>query len=235
MKAFSCIPDDDFGTLFLVRNARAGRMIYRLVDNGLRITLPPHVGVKTALDGLETLRERLKDRKVEKSLSTPFGFGYCIDTPFFRLTMEPAGGTRFLLSGHDAQYTIGCPRDTDFSSPRVKDMLRKAIATRLRKRAMEVLPQRVAEIARRYGWKYESVRITTAQTRWGSCDMRGRIMLSCYVLLLPIHLADYVIKHELAHLKEMNHSPAFWSVLDSMTDGYSKQLREELKQHRCEI
>ena len=52
-------------------------------------------------------------------------------------------------------------------------------------------------------------------------------------MLLPAHLADYVILHELAHTKEMNHSPAFYALLDSFTEGQARKLREELKHFRC--
>lgn len=67
----------------------------------------------------------------------------------------------------------------------------------------------------------------------GKLFLGKTISLSCYLMLLPAHLADYVILHELAHTKEMNHSPAFYALLDSFTEGQARKLREELKHFRC--
>ena len=67
-------------------------------------------------------------------------------------------------------------------------------------------------------------------TRWGSCSGLGNINLSLWLMLAPTHLVDYVIKHELAHLNEMNHGPRFWKELDAMTEGQAKMLAREIRQ-----
>ena len=74
-------------------------------------------------------------------------------------------------------------------------------------------------MAERFGLTYRKVRITGARSRWGSCTSAKTISLSCYLMLVPSHLIDYVILHELAHTREMNHGPRFWELLDSMTAG----------------
>ena len=72
------------------------------------------------------------------------------------------------------------------------------------------------------------IRLTTAKTRWGSCTSRGTVRLNLKLIRLPQYLIDYVVVHELAHLREMNHSAAFWAVVGSACPDYLK-LRRELK------
>ena len=75
-----------------------------------------------------------------------------------------------------------------------------------------------------------ALRDTTS--RWGSCSATGSINLSCYLMLLPPHLMDYVLLHELTHTREMNHGPKFWEILDGLTEGKAHKLRAELRNFR---
>ena len=77
------------------------------------------------------------------------------------------------------------------------------------------------------------MKINASTGRWGSCSARGDINLSLHLMLLPLHLIDYVLLHELCHTREMNHGPRFWALLDRMTDGKARALCEELKSFRC--
>ena len=87
----------------------------------------------------------------------------------------------------------------------------------------------------RHGLPYERVKINSSSGRWGSCSARRNINLSYFLLLLPAHLIDYVLLHELAHTVEMNHGERFWALLNKLTDGKAEALRTELRQYRTEI
>ncbi len=104
---------------------------------------------------------------------------------------------------------------------------------KLRKKAREYLPFRLKFLADSHGFNYTSIRISKSRTRWGSCSSKKTINLSFYLMLLPEHLADYVLLHELCHTVYMNHGPEFWKLLDSLTEGRAKQLRKELRS--CQI
>jgi len=101
--------------------------------------------------------------------------------------------------------------------------------TALRRRAQSVLPFQLAKLAELYGFKYTGVNIRKSRSRWGSCSSKGTINLSFYLLLLPEHLIEYVLLHELCHTVEMNHSPAFWALLDRCTQNKAKELRKEIR------
>lgn len=72
------------------------------------------------------------------------------------------------------------------------------------------------------------IKLTSARTQWGSCTSQGVVRLNWQLVTMPLHLIDYVVVHELAHLQEMNHSAAFWSVVASVCPDYAK-MRGELR------
>jgi predicted metal-dependent hydrolase len=74
----------------------------------------------------------------------------------------------------------------------------------------------------------QSVKLSEAKTQWGSCTAQGSIRLHVHLIKLPPRLIDYVVVHELAHLRELNHSAAFWQLVESVCPDYTI-LRSELK------
>ncbi|MDR0540592.1 MAG: M48 family metallopeptidase [Dysgonamonadaceae bacterium] len=101
----------------------------------------------------------------------------------------------------------------------------------VRIRAKQYLPAELQRLARLHGFHYSRVKIRKSKTRWGSCSSKGIINLSFYLMLLPLHLIEYVLLHELCHTVEMNHSAAFWSLLDRHTQRPAKDLRKELRNY----
>ena len=90
----------------------------------------------------------------------------------------------------------------------------------LRAKAKAILPQRVAELASQHGLKYGKVSIRASRTKWGSCSAVGNISLSLYLMILPEHLRDYVILHELVHLKVPNHGKDFVAMMNQYMPGW---------------
>ncbi len=79
-----------------------------------------------------------------------------------------------------------------------------------------------------YKFDYNRVAIRDQQTRWGSCSAKKNLNFNYRIALLPDRLADYVVAHELCHLRELNHSPRFWNLLSLSLPDY-KFLRHELR------
>lgn len=79
-----------------------------------------------------------------------------------------------------------------------------------------------------YGFNYNQVRIKLVSTRWGSCSSKKNLNFNYQILFLPEHLQDYIIVHELCHLKELNHSARFWSLVEQTIPNY-RQCVSELK------
>ncbi|MGW8315127.1 MAG: M48 family metallopeptidase [Bacteroidales bacterium] len=95
--------------------------------------------------------------------------------------------------------------------------------------AKSYLPQRVQFLAALHGFTYSRVRIRRMRSRWGSCNHHQGINLNSWLMMLPDHLSDYVILHELVHTRHPHHGPEFWNALDEVTGGNSKKLRKELR------
>lgn len=98
----------------------------------------------------------------------------------------------------------------------------------LRESARELFLTRLAHYAALLGVAMPRLTLSAARTRWGSCSLQTGIRLNWRLIHFPLHVIDYVVAHELAHLREMNHSPRFWSVVGSLYPDY-RVARDELK------
>ena len=102
---------------------------------------------------------------------------------------------------------------------------------KMREKARAELPPRLLELAREHGFRVNGVRVKHNRSNWGSCSVRGNINLNINLVRLPAELRDYVLLHELCHLRYMNHGKEFHALLESVCPGHLK-LRRELKKWR---
>lgn len=110
----------------------------------------------------------------------------------------------------------------------------KAAERALKKEAEALLPQRLEEIAHRHGFNYNQLVIKRMTSRWGSCNSDKRITLNYFLLQLPWELIDYVIIHELAHTRQLNHSPKFWAEVGRIINE-PKKLQKTVRQYKTMI
>ncbi len=85
-----------------------------------------------------------------------------------------------------------------------------------------------------YKFKFKNISIRNQSTRWGSCSRKGNLNFNYKLVLLEPKLADYIIVHELCHIKEFNHSPNFWKLVGETIPDYL-QLRKELQKNRISL
>lgn len=100
----------------------------------------------------------------------------------------------------------------------------------LKEQMRREFPERVERFARIMGVSYERIGIRCQKTKWGSCSKRGSLNFNCLLMLAPRHIQDYIIVHELSHLRHMDHSAAFWNEVASTMPDYKiceKWLKEE--------
>lgn len=89
-----------------------------------------------------------------------------------------------------------------------------------KEQAKIIIEERVDFYSKKMNLKYNSIKINSAKTRWGSCSIRKTLNFSYRIIMAPIEVIDYVIVHELAHTKEMNHQKKFWNIVISIMPNY---------------
>ncbi len=203
----------------------------RTKPDGLHVTVPPYSLLSEVLKAIEPYREKLL-ASFEAAEPQRVDADFRISTPCFRLRLERGAQSHFALSFRNDEVVLLYPDGTDFSRKEVQQLLRNGIVRAMKRKAAELLPPVLEMYASKYALRYKKVKITGAKSRWGSCSGAGTISLSCYLVLLPPHLVDYVLLHELTHTVEMNHGLRFWEKLNSMTEGQALQLRSELRNFR---
>jgi predicted metal-dependent hydrolase len=125
---------------------------------------------------------------------------------------------------------LGIPKEftSNIESSEVQDIIKTFIIKVYTKEAKEILPIRVCELADKHKFNFNKLTCRNNKSRWGSCSWGNNISLNIHLMRLPAHLIDYVILHELCHIKEKNHSESFWKHLETVCPN-SKQYRKEMK------
>jgi predicted metal-dependent hydrolase len=130
--------------------------------------------------------------------------------------------TRLVARGAKREVWVALPAEAD------EQQVRDAVQAWLQAEARRVLGERLALLAGRIDIKPKSWTISSARSQWGSCTQDGRIRLSWRLVHFALPVIDYVVAHELAHLKELNHSPRFWSAVAALLPGF-EAARDEIK------
>ncbi|VVE03334.1 M48 family metallopeptidase [Pandoraea fibrosis] len=113
------------------------------------------------------------------------------------------------------------------------EQMRDRVQGWLQQEARKLFTTRLEVYGERLGVRYTALGLSSASTRWGSCSADGRIRLNWRLIHFPLGVIDYVVAHELAHLKEMNHGPRFWQAVASIFPEF-EAARDTLKSHAPE-
>lgn len=203
---------------------------------GVRLSVPWHVSYSTALKFLESkiewVAEALKRQKekAEKREKLPTD-GQIIETQVGTIIFRPLNseGAPAVSTKGIKVKTTGIVREIHFENYVSTEELRKTVAKILKKDATAILPLRLASLAALHGFTYGRLALRNNVSNWGSCSAKRNINLNIHLIRLPQELSDYVILHELAHLKHRNHGPEFHRLLDSLCNGREKELSRQLR------
>ena len=209
--------------LLMVHHPRARRYLLRLRSDGTaRVTIPRNGSIRAARD--------FATRNV----------GW-LEQQFQRLAARPKIpdtwnlGTEILFRGELVRIEPDNYGSIHFGTERmnVSDEqadLRPAIQNHLRGLASQELPSRVMELAALHGVNVSRITVRNQKSRWGSCSRRETISLNWRLIQTPEFVRDYIILHELAHRRQMNHSEKFWLEVERLFPDYL-QAERWLKQH----
>ncbi len=218
-----------YGDIKITINPRARNIILRARAGIIEVTLPPRARRADLLKALDKYGEKLL-ADCRNNMPATITADYKIEYENFSFMLSAGSDvSRYMMRYDGSRTTLYYPEKTDFSDAETQNFLRRVRVAALQRVAKEHLPQRLKMLAAKYGFSFGTVSLRDSRTRWGSCSSGGNISLSIYLQLLPTHLADYVILHELCHTVEMNHSASFWALMDKVTNGKAKLLRKELR------
>lgn len=205
--------------VILRKSARAKRISLRVsrLDGRVTLTMPRHTSEREALEFAYQKQDWLRRNVGRRPEVTPIEIG---GTVLFEGTDVPivTGPVRTakMINGE-----IVVPDDPARVVPRIAAFMK----TRARNRLREASDFYAAQIGKTYG----RITIRDTRSRWGSCSSAGDLMYSWRLIMAPPEVLDYVAAHEVAHLKEMNHSPAFWVIVERLDPSYrpkKKWLRD---------
>ena len=101
--------------------------------------------------------------------------------------------------------------------------------------AQDELFSRLEYFSKKHRLPYNRAAFRCQKTKWGSCSSRNNISLNINIAFLPVHLQDYILLHELCHIRHKNHGKKFWTELDTYCGGQAKGYAKELKTHRIRM
>lgn len=190
-------------------NRKARRYLLRIRPDGtLRVTIPRHGNRKEAMDFVARQNEWIiKNRArvlARQQTVQPITNGSFI---WYRGEKIP-----LQIYSHSSCHTLHFG-DQMASSSSAKDDWKPVIHLHLRKLATKEFASRAQSLARQHGLEVKRVSVRDQKSRWGSCSMRKTVSLNWRLIQAPPFVLDYVIVHELMHLKEMNHSARFWKLV----------------------
>lgn len=216
---------------------RSSRAVFR--DDAIVIRLAKNLPPRIAQEHIASLTRRMQRlalREGEKRRIDPFrpllegaprltvtlGSGAL-------LTVERLEGTRKSLQQHGDVWTLRAPADAD------KRMLHRLLWKALGKRHLQEMHDRVTGLNEgTFRFPLHAVRLKHTKTQWGSCGARGQICLNTALLFVPPRLLDYVIIHELAHLRHRNHGARFWGAVAAVCPAFREAVKE-LRSYRIVV
>lgn len=216
------LPGEPPVPLILRRSGRARRISLRIssLDGRVTLTLPVGLPERAALEFAAEKADWIRSHLEKHPQQVHAGFGMVLPVDGQDRLVEPATGRRILLDAG----RIAVP-GTNPARP-------------LQRYLKELARNRLAEAsdfyAQRLGRSYARLTLRDTRSRWGSCTADGALMYSWRLILAPPAVLRYVAAHEVAHLQEMNHSAAFWNVVEQI-HGHYQTPRSWLREHGASL
>lgn len=199
----------------------------RIDDNGLTVNAPLRVSEKWLCSVLQDKAHWVVDKLEGWQVRKPAPQQWVDGAPM--LFRGETFALRVVHSLFDAPPQLhGAHLVVHVSVPDDQAAIEQAVMQWYRHEAMRLFAECAAHFAPLLHVMPREIKLSNARTQWGSCTARGTLRFNWQLVRMPQHLVDYVVVHELAHLVEMNHSAAFWRVVQSVCPDHAR-LRKELR------
>ncbi|HWT53829.1 MAG TPA: SprT family zinc-dependent metalloprotease [Rhodocyclaceae bacterium] len=214
---------------YTLRHGRNKRLTLTIDERGLRVGAPRQVRIGDVEDFIRSHADWVVEKLDEYAVAlAPRQLAIRAGV---KLPLLDGEATIEVMPGGNRVRWFG---DTLILEARADTELDVLARRGLHRRAYQVFEQRLTHYSALMGCAVPQLGLSSARTRWGSCSHSGGIRLNWRLIHLPLYLIDYVVAHEMAHLIEMNHSPAFWSEVEKLYPDW-QAARDELKQRAASI
>lgn len=218
---------------YRLRRAKRRTIGFQIDDGGLTVSAPRWVTLReieaAIVEKERWIRAKLAEwrewrarRRLPQVRFADGGTLPFLGRPLTLRLRAEASATRFVDAEAGRELHVALAQDA--SELQVRD----AVQAWLQSEAKRVLGERIELLAARIEVKPAAWSLSSARSQWGSCTHDGRIRLNWRLVHFALPVIDYVVAHELAHLKEMNHSPRFWSAVAQLLPGF-EAARDEIK------
>ena len=207
--------------IIIRKHPKSRRMVirYQPLQHHVSLTLPRYVSIKQGLHFVEEKHDWLAEQLNEKISHMPFADGQIIPLMGRNFTLRHIGGRGLVRIEDDC---IIVPGDESFMKRRVTEWVKQQARAEITKFAHEK--------AALIGKRIKKISLRDTSSRWGSCSHEGNLSFSWRLIFAPHEVLEYVVSHEVAHIKHLDHSPAFWSVVATLCPTY-RNYRDWLKTH----
>lgn len=220
-------------TAYRLKRGKRRTIGFQIDDNGLTVSAPRWVALRDIESAIAEKERWIRSKLVEwrefkarrKLPEVRWTCGGTLPLLGASITLRlrpQVEATRLVRLGSADELHVALPGDA--LEAQIKDTVQAWLQTEARR----VLGERLAVIGARMEMKPAGWSLSSARSQWGSCTHDGRIRLNWRLVHFALPVIDYVVAHELAHLKEMNHSPRFWSAVAQLLPGF-EAAREQIK------
>lgn len=224
-----------FGEILIKKRAGSSRI--RVAINprkGISVTIPLLTSYSAAVTFLDQIEdkivkvmakqyEQMSKKIVEITPDT------VIKTVCREISFKPSERTEIKVVLYNNAAIIEYPSNADMSE--LEPFLKEAVIKIVRHEAKEFLPKRLKELAEKNGFSYNRLALKNNSSNWGSCSGKNNINLNIHLMRTNAEICDFVILHELAHLRHRNHGEDFHKLLNSLCGGREKELSAQLKNY----
>ncbi len=226
MPSKNFILDGDLAVTIYKRKTSRNLRLSIAPGGKIRVSIPAWASYSAGLNFARSQQVWIRDQHNPTKLLIN---GQAIGKAHHLRFVRSAAATKTSSRVYDTTIAVNYPFTNEPDSLEVQMVAQEACIRALRAQAEQLLPGRLAALAKANNFAYASVRIKRLKSRWGSCDQHAHIVLNLFLMQLPWQLIDYVLLHELTHTVVLRHGPDFWQSLEAVLPdvaGLRKSIRD---------
>uniref|UniRef100_UPI003216DBED M48 family metallopeptidase n=1 Tax=uncultured Draconibacterium sp. TaxID=1573823 RepID=UPI003216DBED len=216
------------GNITFSRNRRSKNIkISVKPDKSVLVSFPFYISSKEVLAFVKKNEEWIRNQQSKMELrKTKIAANSVMKTKLHSIKFILGSDNRIIKKGGDVTIIV-----TDFDEEECREYIEHYLTEIYRVEAKRLLPVRIDELAKRYGFEYNKITIRNNRRNWGSCSSRNNISLNLQMMKLPVKLIDYILLHELVHTEIKNHGEEFWQRLNEITENRARELAAQIKNY----